>query len=46
MASMVMDYRVKDAGALNWIKPGDSIRATMVMDGGYWLEDIKVVRRP
>src|SRR5579872_5849797 len=43
MASMVMDYRVRDAGALNGIKPGDSIQATMVMDGGYWLEDIKVV---
>jgi len=43
MASMVMDYRVKDVGTLNGIKPGDSIQATMVMDGGYWLEDIKVV---
>jgi len=43
MASMVMDYRVRDAGALNGIKPGDSIQATMVMDGGYWLEDIRVV---
>ena len=47
MASMVMDYRVRDAGALNGIKPGDNIQATMVMDGGYWLEDIRVVgRRP
>ena len=45
MASMVMDYRVKNAAALNGIKPGDNIQATMVMDGGYWLEDIKVARR-
>ncbi len=42
MASMVMDYRVKDAGALAGIKPGDTIQATMVMNGGYSLEDIKI----
>jgi Cu/Ag efflux protein CusF len=42
---MVMDYRVKDAGALAGIKPGDTIQATMVMDGGYWLEDIKVTAK-
>lgn len=42
MASMVMDYRVKDAASLAGIKPGDIIQATMVMDGGNWLEDIKV----
>lgn len=42
MASMVMDYRVKDQASLAGIKPGDIIQATMVMDGGNWLEDIKV----
>jgi Cu/Ag efflux protein CusF len=41
MASMVMDYRVKDAGALAGIKPGGTIQATMVIDGGYSLEDIR-----
>ena len=47
MASMVMDYHVKDAGALTGITPGDTIQATMVMDGGYWLEEIKVTgKRP
>jgi Cu/Ag efflux protein CusF len=47
MASMVMDYRAKDSGALARIKPRDTIQATMVMDGGYWLEDIKLIgRRP
>jgi Cu/Ag efflux protein CusF len=42
MASMVMDYRVKNAAALAGIKPGDVIQATMVVDDAYWLEDIKV----
>jgi Cu/Ag efflux protein CusF len=38
---------VKNAAALNGIKPGDNIQATMVMDGGYWLEDIEEAgRRP
>ena len=47
MTSMVMDYRVKDAVALAGIKPGDTIQGTMVMDSGYWLEDIKVTgKRP
>jgi Cu/Ag efflux protein CusF len=47
MASMVMDYRVKDAHVLAGIKPGDTIQATMVMDGGYSLEEIKVTgKRP
>ncbi len=42
MASMVMDYRVRDATALAGIKPGDLIQATMVTDDAYWLEDIRV----
>jgi Cu/Ag efflux protein CusF len=42
MTSMVMDYRVKNPASLAGIKPGDTIQATMVMDGGYWLEDLKV----
>ena len=42
MASMVMDYRVKDSASLARIKPGDTIEEMMVTDGGYWLEDIKV----
>jgi Cu/Ag efflux protein CusF len=42
MTSMVMDYRVKNGASLAGIKPGDTIQATMVMDGGYWLEDLKV----
>ena len=42
MASMVMDYRVKNAAALAGIKAGDVIQATMVVDDAYWLEDIKV----
>jgi Cu/Ag efflux protein CusF len=45
MTSMVMDYRVKDSALLAGIKPGDTIQATMVMDGGYWLEDLKVTGR-
>ena len=43
MASMVMDYRVKDPAALDEIKPGDVIQATMVTGDVYWLEDIKKV---
>jgi len=42
MASMVMDYQLKDAAALGGVKPGDVIQATMVVDDGYWLEGIKV----
>jgi Cu/Ag efflux protein CusF len=42
MASMVMDYRVKDAAALAGLKPGDAIQATMVSDDAYWLENIRV----
>jgi Cu/Ag efflux protein CusF len=42
MASMVMDYRVKETSALTGIKPGDTIQATMVSDDSYWLEDITV----
>jgi Cu/Ag efflux protein CusF len=45
MASMVMDYRVKEKASLQGIKPGDAIQATMVADGGYWLEDIKVMEK-
>jgi Cu/Ag efflux protein CusF len=47
MTSMVMDYWVKEVGVLAGIKPGDTIQGTMVMDGGNWLEDIKVTgKRP
>lgn len=42
MISMVMNYREKDSAALTGIKPGDTIEGTMVMEGGYWLEDINV----
>ena len=42
MASMVMDYRVKNAAILAEIKPGDVIQATRVMDDAYWLEGIQV----
>src|SRR5439155_21659362 len=42
MHSMVMDYCVKNATALAGIHPGDVIQATMVADGTYWPEDIKV----
>jgi len=42
MTSMVMDYRVSDAGVLAGLKPGDVIQATMVSNDTYWLEDIKV----
>ncbi|HKN35433.1 MAG TPA: copper-binding protein [Terriglobales bacterium] len=42
MASMVMDYQVKDKASLAGIKPGDTIHATMITDGGYSLEDVKV----
>jgi Cu/Ag efflux protein CusF len=45
MASMVMDYQLKDAAALGGVKPGDVIQATMVVDDGYWLEGIKVTGR-
>jgi Cu/Ag efflux protein CusF len=41
MASMVIDYRVKDTAALAEIQPGDVIQATMVVDDACWLEDIK-----
>lgn len=43
MASMVMDYQVKDRVALAEIKPGDIIQATMVVDEVYQLEDIKKI---
>jgi Cu/Ag efflux protein CusF len=42
MASMVMDYRVKDPAVLAGVKPGDTLEATMIADDVYWLEDIKV----
>lgn len=42
MAAMVMDFSVKDGATLKLLKPGDMIRATMVMDDTYWLENIKV----
>jgi len=42
MHSMVMDYCVKNTAALAGIHPGDVIQATMVADGTYCLEDIKV----
>jgi Cu/Ag efflux protein CusF len=47
MSSMVMDYRVKDRASLAGIKPGDTIQAEMATDaGGYWLDDIRVTRKP
>src|SRR5438445_13829420 len=39
MASMVMDYHVKDKASLVAIKRGDTIHATMITDGGYSVED-------
>lgn len=42
MASMIMDYRVRNAAELAGIKPGDLIQATMVTDHAYWIEDIRV----
>jgi Cu/Ag efflux protein CusF len=42
MAPMVMDYRVKEPTVLAGIKLGDVIKATMVSDDAYWLEDITV----
>ena len=42
MASMIMDYRVRDGAMLTAIKPGDVIQATMVMDDAYWLEGIQI----
>jgi protein SCO1/2 len=43
MAAMTMSYRLKDAWAFNILKPGQSIRATLVVTGNdAWLEGIVV----
>src|SRR5436853_7380676 len=46
MASMVMDYQVKDKASLAGIKAGDTIHATMITDCGYSVEDAKVDGKP
>lgn len=42
MKAMVMDYPVKGAATLKELKPGDLIRARMVMDDSHWLKNIKL----
>jgi protein SCO1/2 len=43
MDAMAMSYRVKDAGELKKLSPGDSIAADVVVaNEDYWLENVKV----
>jgi Cu/Ag efflux protein CusF len=42
MGPMTMPFLVKDEKALNTMRPGDQIKATLVVtdDGGQWLENV------
>lgn len=47
MDAMTMPFQIKDAKALAAMKPGDQIKATLVVtdDGGQWLEKITIVAK-
>ena len=46
MDAMTMPFKLKDAWPLDVMKPGDEVRATLVVaDDSAWLEDVVVVQR-
>jgi Cu/Ag efflux protein CusF len=44
MDAMTMPFLIKDEKALNTMRPGDRIKATLVVtdDGGQWLENVVI----
>ena len=47
MGPMTMPFFVKDEKALNSMRPGDQIKATLVVtdDGGQWLENVVITSK-
>jgi Cu/Ag efflux protein CusF len=47
MDAMTMPFPIKDEKALNTMRPGDQIRATLVAtnDGGLWLENVVIIAK-
>src|SRR5918911_880794 len=46
MEAMTMSYTIKDTWALDVMKPGDEVQATLVVtDDTAWLEDVRVIQR-
>jgi Cu/Ag efflux protein CusF len=47
MDAMTMPFPIKDEKALNAMRPGDQIKATLVVtnDGGLWLENIAITSK-
>jgi Cu/Ag efflux protein CusF len=47
MDAMTMPFVVKDEAALNKMRPGDQIKATLVVtgDGGLWLENVVITSK-
>jgi len=45
MDAMVMPYKIKDAGVLDKLAPGDAVTGDLVVQGhDYWLENVKVTQ--
>ena len=44
---MMIPFLVKDEKALNTMRPGDQIKATLVVtdDGGQWLENVVITSK-
>jgi Cu/Ag efflux protein CusF len=47
MDAMTMPFLIKDEKALNTMRPGDQIKATLVVtgDGGLWLENVAITSK-
>ena len=47
MDAMTMPFLIKDEKALNTMRPGDQIKATLVVtdDGGQWLENVVITSK-
>lgn len=47
MDAMTMPFLIKDEKALNTMRPGDQIKATLVVtnDGGLWLENVSITSK-
>jgi Cu/Ag efflux protein CusF len=47
MDAMTMPFFIKDEKALKEMRPGDQIKATLVVtdDGGQWLENVVIISR-
>jgi Cu/Ag efflux protein CusF len=47
MGPMTMPFLIKDEKALNTMRPGDQIKATLVVtdDGGQWLENVVITSK-